>query len=30
MNLPGGANRRIRRLLEDRNGDGVFDALTKL
>jgi hypothetical protein len=30
MNLPGKANRRIRFRLEDRNGDGVFDALTRL
>jgi hypothetical protein len=30
MNLPGGANRRVKRRLEDRNGDGIFETLTTL
>lgn len=30
MNLPSGANRHIRRRLEDRNGDGIFEKLTAL
>ncbi|MFL5033374.1 MAG: hypothetical protein ACJ8E1_26215 [Xanthobacteraceae bacterium] len=29
MNLPGKANRRVRFRLEDRNGDGIFDAVTR-
>lgn len=30
MNLPGAANRPVRFRLEDRNGDGVFETLTRL
>jgi hypothetical protein len=30
MNLPASANRRVRRRLEDRNGDGIFETLTRL
>jgi hypothetical protein len=30
MNLPGGANRKIHYTIQDANGDGVFDTVTKL
>jgi hypothetical protein len=30
MNLPGPPTRPVKFKVEDRNGDGMFDALTRL